>query len=40
MMLVIIPNDFNTYSVEFDGSGMEPPLLVSSLSDFCLLTDF
>ena len=39
MNLSVIPNDFNAYSVEFDGSVMAPPLLVSSLICLFLLTD-
>ena len=33
-------NDFNAYLVEFDVSGLAPPLLVSSLTGLVELTDF
>ena len=31
---------FNACSIKFDGSGLPPPLLVSSLTSFFSLTDF
>ena len=39
MKLSVIPNDFNAY-FELHGSGLVPPLLVSSIKGLFLLTDF
>ena len=39
MKLSVIPNYFNSSSVEFNGNKLAPPLLVSSLTGLFLLTD-
>ena len=40
MKLSVRPNYFNASFVEYDGSGLAPPLLVSYLKSLFLLTDF
>ena len=40
MNLSVRTNAFNASYVELDGSGMVPPLLVSSFTGLCLLADF